>query len=162
MRIFWIDLEITWLANSWRVNRLDFLKSVAGVFSNHGAMMAEIMWQRRLVSCWFGWSRILGCRRGLEIWIGDSSVPPTPFINGVKSSGWKSHLFFLQKNPCLKIIPIRCYVFLLHQVKKEKGEDGDRGNIRQAFAVWELASMICQSLWLARHEISIIMIGRHC
>jgi len=89
-------------------------------------------------------------------WFGSS------IFDRVKSSGWKSHLFSSLENPCFEIIPsqVRCYVFFLHQVEEGKGEDGAGGNGRQAPLFGSLAGAICQSSWLARHEISVIVIWR--
>jgi len=63
-------------------------------------------------------------------------------------------MFSSPENSYLKIISfqVRCCVFLLHQVKEGKGEDGDGGNGRQALAVW-------RPDW---RDMSVIVIRRRC
>ena len=92
--------------------------------------MTEIVWQRRLISCRFGWPRIFRhgpTFQGLGIWIGSNLASPPPSINR-ETFRMEINSVFFSKRSYFKVLPslLRCHVFLLpHQVEERKGEDGD-------------------------------------
>ena len=165
-RIWIINVNLLdWLGDhavGWQhVNQLGCLKSVAGVFSNPDVMMNEIMWQRLLVSAadLVDW-KLHVMDRLFEDWEFKMEVV---WLLLHLTFGWKL-LLSSPENPCLKIIPsqVRCYVFLLHQAKERKGEKMGMEEIEDMSLFGSLAGAICQSSWLARHEISVIVIGHRC
>ena len=140
-----------WLVDSWSVNRLESLKLVTDISSNHGAMITEIVWQRRLISYWFSWPKILRCRltfRGLWIWIGDSSVPPPLFISRVKPLGWRSIIFSSWRGLALKSFFSVSLPFLPSWRKE-----------MERMEVVRMIGVICQSLWWACHNTSVVITG---
>jgi len=155
MWIFWMYLEITRMVDSWPVNQSESLKFVIGVSSNPSVMMMGIMWQRRLVSCWFGWPRILGCGstfQGLGIWIENSSASSPPFINEIKPPWWKSILFSSPRGFASKFF-LFCFAimssFFFIRWRKE----------RERMETVGMIGAIYQSLWWACHNTSVVVTG---
>jgi len=139
-----------------------FSKLVIGVLSDFGVMMTEIVGKQRLVSCLFDRPKYLGCDpafRGMRIWIG-IGLSPLPSINK-----WILHIEVIsvissEKSyfwipPLLSLLSLHESLLPLYQVKKGKGER----MVAELPLFGSMFGVICQSLWWAHHDTSIIVTG---
>ena len=137
-------------------------KLVIGVILDSGVMMTEIVEKQWLVSCLFDRPKFLGCDpafRGMRIWIG-ISLAPLPSINK-----WILHIEVIsvissEKSyfwipPLLSLLSLHESLLPLYQVKKGKGER----MVAELPLFGSMFGVICQSLWWAHHDTSIIVTG---
>ena len=158
-------LQIAWLEDNWHVNRLKSLKLVTDISSKPGAMMTDIMWQWLLISCLFGWSRILRywpTFQGLRIWIRGSLAFPSLSINRGKPLGWKWILFSSTRGLASKFF-LLCFTAVTSSFfirwRKEREKIEMEGMVVELSPFRRLVGAICQWLWWASHCTLFVVTG---
>jgi len=154
MWIFWMPLEIVWLGTTGT--------SISWIAWDLLLTSLRILKSRWLRSCgsggWYHADRLtenLGCGWtfwGLGIWTGDGSVLPPPFINRVKPSVWKSIMFSSPRGLASKLFllcfdAMSSFFFIRWRKKRERME------------TMGMDGAICQLLWWACHNISVVVTG---
>ena len=158
-RLNWLWRSHCWLTADVPIDWF-FLKFVTDASSDPGAMMSEIVWLRRLILCLISWpkfSRYELTLQRLRIWIGDGLAPSSPFINRLNILGesklchllWETSIFF---HCCFTGSP--CIIF--------SSSDGEMKKMMIELPLFgSLVGTICQSLWWACHNTSVVVTGLH-
>ena len=94
-----------------------------------------------------------------EFWTWDNLVSPLPSINTLDPLGGSNLPRNLSLNSSSVVLPTRHVSFSpLHQMEKRKVER----IVVESWLFGSLVSAVCQLLWWACHDISVIVTGLHC